>query len=366
MLRPRSDSCLAALFHQAGEPLRLQEVAIPKVESGEALVRVDCCTICGSDLHTITGARTEPTPSILGHEILGTVCEIGDSPLVDISGKTIEPGDRVTWSTCISCGECDRCSRGLPQKCRQVAKYGHEVAEGRYALSGGLAEYVLLRTGSAIAKVPDGVPDEVICPVNCATATVAAALRTAGSYRGKRILVMGAGMLGLTASAMAKSGGAAGIAVCDVNSHRLDFAERFGADQLFHCSDDSAEFQNQMKRFAVDNSFDVILELSGSPNAVECACLLADIGASIVLVGSVMPTRLVSLEPERIVRNWLSIQGVHNYAPQDLETAIAFLAASHGSYPFADLVEETFSLSEVNAAIDFALINRPIRVAVRP
>lgn len=354
------------MFRGAGQPLELVELRVPQPQAGEAVVRIECCTICGSDLHTISGARQEPTPSILGHEILGTVAQLGDPPLLDAAGDPLRPGDRLTWSTASSCGACDRCQRGLPQKCRMLFKYGHAVAEGRGALSGGLAEYILLRPGTAAVRLPAEIADEVFCPVSCATATISAAFRAAGESAGLRVLIFGAGMLGLTAAAYAASRGAARVAICDLDSQRLARASRFGADRTIlweSCGDD---FRQTVMREAESDAFDVVLELSGSPDAVEAACELGDVGARIVLVGSVMKSRPVQLDPERVVRQWSRICGVHNYAPQDLQDAVEFLTAYHHRFPFAELVEAKYSLEEVNRAVQFAREARPVRVAIQP
>ncbi len=361
-----SESSLAAIFQEAGEPLELLRFPIPTPVAHEALVRIECCTVCGSDLHTISGKRKEPTPSILGHEILGVVERLGSPPLCDVSGTSLEVGDRVTWSTCISCGECARCLSGLPQKCHSIAKYGHDIAEGKYALSGGLADFILLREGSAIVKVDPALPAEVICPVNCATATVTAAYRVGGIIEGRRVLIFGAGMLGLTAAAFAKSNAAAHVTVCDTNAERLQLSRRFGADSTIEWSNNDEEFSERASACSVDGKFDLILELSGSSEAVETACRLGAIGASVVLVGSVMKSPMVSLDPESIVRRWLCIRGVHNYAPVDLLTAINFLSDSHSRFPFGELVEKTFSLTDVNQAIEFAQNAKPVRIAIRP
>jgi len=362
MTPTQSATCLAAVFHGVDHPLHLESFPIPTPASGEAVVEIECCTICGSDLHTITGKRIEPTPSILGHEILGIVQSIGSTNLVDVNGETLNVGDRVTWSTCISCGACERCLSGLPQKCHHIAKYGHDVAEGRAALSGGLAEYILLRPGTSIVKVPQSISSKVICPVNCATATVMAAYRMAGDVVGKRVLIFGAGMLGLTAIAVAKSRGAKQVAVCDLDTRRLDQAREFGCDEAVTWHDDVHELKTSL----LDGEFDIVLELSGSPDAVEMACQLAAIGGQIVLVGSVMSSRDVTFNPEQIVRRWLSIRGVHNYAPQDLVTAVEFLEQHSEYYPFENLVERSFPLTQVNEAVAFASEHRPVRVAIHP
>jgi putative phosphonate catabolism associated alcohol dehydrogenase len=362
----RLGSSNAGVFLGAGQPLDLRTFPLPSPDSGEAIVRIECCTLCGSDLHTITGKRTENCPSILGHEILGVVDTVGDPAPCDLEGRQLRAGDRITWSTSVSCGDCDRCRGGMPQKCRTLAKYGHELAEGRYALSGGLSEFLLLRRGSTAICIPRDIPAEVVCPVNCATATIASAFRAAGSVQGRRVLILGAGMLGLTAAAFSKSQGAATTIICDVNVRRLERAKLFGADYAVQWDPDRETFRRRLLELTTLDQFDVILELSGSVEAVECAFNHGDIGARIVLVGSVMKSRQASLDPERIVRRWYSIHGVHNYAPNDLRTAVTFLEQFGSFYPFANLVEFTYPLTEINAAIDKAVHARPFRVAICP
>ena len=349
-----------------GKPLELRDLPVPAPGPHEALIRIECCTICGSDLHTVSGKRTEATPTILGHEAVGSVCELGDPPPGDVEGVPLRIGDRITWSTSVSCGECDRCRSGLPQKCRTLARYGHEVAEGPYALCGGLSEFLLLRRGSTIVRVPGEIPAEVICPANCATATVAAAIRTGDSPEGRRVLILGAGMLGLTAAAMSRSLGAELVVLSDINPRRLQHTNRFGAHAGVEFTPDENAFRQRLQAACGTAEFDLVLELSGSPDAVEAAVRAGDIGAHVVLIGSVMRSRPVPIDPERVVRRWLTISGVHNYTPADLQTAVRFLEHSGMEYAFSGLVEQSFSLADANAAIETALRTRPVRIAIRP
>lgn len=357
---------VAAVFTGPGAPLELRRFPLPSLQPSEALVQVECCTVCGSDLHTLTGKRTEKVPSILGHEICGVVVDVGRPAPCDTDGRPLAAGDRVTWSTAASCGNCDRCTRGLSQKCRSLVKYGHESAAGDRPLSGGLSQYVHLRRGSAVVRLPATIPREVICPANCATATVAAACRTAGTVAGQRVLIFGAGMLGLTAAAYCRAHEAKSVAVCDQDPQRLARAGRFGADALIEWTPTFDELRRRCVDQTGHSGFDLILELSGSPEAVEAACELGDVGGTIVLVGSVMKSRAVQIDPEQIVRRWLTIHGIHNYAPQDLRNAVEFLIANHARFPFGELVERTFELDDVNSAVEFAVQHRPVRIAVLP
>ena len=217
-----------------------------------------------------------------------------------------------------------------------------------------------------MVKLPSHLPAEVICPVNCATATVAAVYRAARSFIGKTVLIFGAGMLGITAAAMARTGHAKRIVVCDLDSERLELIQKFGADTTVQWVSDFDQLQERLRQHSALDAFDLVLELSGSPDAVEAAVGAAAIGGEVVLAGSVMNSRQVKIDPESVVRRCLSIRGVHNYAPEDLKSAVSFLIHHHTHFPFADLITHSCELTEINSAMEFAFRERPVRVAVRP
>jgi putative phosphonate catabolism associated alcohol dehydrogenase len=356
----------AMVFEGAGRPLASRSFTTGRPASGEVLVRVTFTTLCGSDLHTYQGRRTTPCPTILGHEILGRVAGLPDEPVIDLAGRPLEVGDRVTWSIAASCGVCHFCRRELPQKCERLFKYGHEKIEPAHPLSGGLAEYCHLARGTALLRVPDELPDEVACPANCATATVAAALRVAGDCRDAVVLIQGAGMLGLTASAMANSQGARAIVVSDPDANRLPWALRFGATHAIHVKPGSDELAQAVQATTDGRGVDVALELSGSPEAIETGLQLLRIGGRYLWVGAVFPAREVAISAEHVVRRLVRIEGVHNYTPVDLKTAVEFLAANHTRYPFAELVSGRFELADAEAAFQFALATKAPRVAIVP
>ncbi|REK12986.1 MAG: alcohol dehydrogenase [Planctomycetota bacterium] len=355
------------VFEGPGQELVDREFALPTLGAGELLVEVTCTTLCGSDLHTHSGRRETRCPTILGHEILGRVAELrpGDPP-VDLNGSPLAVGDRITWSVAASCGSCFYCQHGLPQKCEQLFKYGHERLGERHPLSGGLAEHCHLARGTSILKVPDELPDEVACPVNCATATVAGALRVAGQLTDRNVLVQGAGMLGLTAAAMASHRGAREVIVCDPDEERLQWASRFGATRSVHLEPGSRRLTDTVARVTSARGVDVALELSGDPASIEAGLQLLRTGGRYVLVGSVFPSREVALPPELVVRRLLRIEGIHNYTPTDLVAALDFLTAAHEEFPLAELVVARFPLREAEAAFQHAEATRAPRVAVVP
>ncbi len=356
-------SSRAAVFDGKNDRLEVKSFLLPELKRGEALVKISCCTICGSDLHTVRGDRPVAGPTILGHEIIGHIVELG-SELRDVAGKTISIGDRITWSVAASCGECFYCQASLPQKCVELIKYGHEVIDGKYPLSGGLAEHCHLSRGTAVVKVPDAIPDVVACPANCATATVAAALRVSGNCRDKTIVIHGAGMLGLTAAAMSRRFGAKTVIVSDIVSSRRELAESFGATLSVNASDGS--IQERVQAMTDGRGADIALEMSGANSAIEQSLDLLRIGGRLILVGTVFPTDPIAVTPERIVRKLLRIEGVHNYTPKDLAVALQFLGEARSEYPFEELIDVEYRLTDVNDAIRRAMSSEVIRVAVRP
>ncbi|MEU4838740.1 zinc-binding dehydrogenase [Nocardia testacea] len=313
----------AAIWSESGVALR--EVELPAPGPGELLVRVDLATVCGSDLHTVSGRRTSPSPSILGHEAVGRVVAAGP-------GAGREIGERLVWSVTAACGRCARCQRGFTAKCERVRKVGHEAFTGDWPLSGGYAEHILLPAGVTTVAVPAAVPDAVAAPAGCATATVMAALEAAGELSGRRVLVCGAGLLGVTAVAACSAGGAS-VRISDPHPQRRELAVRFGAGP-----DDGGP---------VDMAFD----FSGSSTAVAAALARLDLGGKLVLAGSVTPAPSVPLDPEAVVRGWLTVTGVHNYEPRHLTRAVEFLTATVDALPWRDLIAEPVGLDAITTVL---------------
>jgi alcohol dehydrogenase len=165
-----AETSRAMVFCGPGQPLELRRFGLPRLAEGEVTVRVTCCTLCGSDVHTVEGRRATPLPTVLGHEIVGRVAQLPPGREVcDHEGTPLAIGDRVTWTVAASCGVCFFCREGLPQKCERLFKYGHQAISERHPLSGGLAEFCHLAAGTAIFRLPPELSDTVACPANCAT-----------------------------------------------------------------------------------------------------------------------------------------------------------------------------------------------------
>ncbi|MGW7521892.1 zinc-binding dehydrogenase [Streptomyces sp. NPDC054783] len=329
----RLDRTLAAVW-RGGDDIALESVPVPPLGPGDVLVRVRFATVCGSDRHTVSGRRVQPCPSVLGHETVGEIVAFGAGGARAVDGRELRLGQRVIWSVTLPCGTCDRCLTGVTAKCRTVRKAGHEAWDSDWRLSGGYAQHVLLPHGMPIAVVADALTDGLAAPAACATATVMAVIDRAPRMAGRRVVVVGAGMLGLTAVAAAASAGASSVTAVDTAAGRRELARRFGATDV-------------QPTVPGTEPFDVLLEFSGSSAALHEGLRALDVQGVAVLAGAVLPGAPVDLEPESVVRRHLSIVGVHNYEPRHLTAALSFLEETRDRYPWQDLVAEPLPLESI-------------------
>jgi threonine dehydrogenase-like Zn-dependent dehydrogenase len=355
---------------------------------GELLVALTAACVCGSDLHTMSGKRRDPSaPLILGHEGVGVVLR---SARADVPA-----GATVTWGVAAArCGGvCAPCAAyGLPQKCARALKYGHAPwrpdgslggeGMGLNGLSGCFASHALLRAGTDVVALTPGAhlpPPGVLASANCAGATAVAVWRAAagalamrGGARAPRVLVWGGGLLGLyAAAAAAATGGAALVCVVDVDDARLAFAGAFGATHTARVAPGAPAAEAAAAvRAAVPpgTEFDAALEVCGSPDVVAPALALLRPGGALVLAGMVHPaSALGGVTGEAIIRKCATVVGVHNYDGADLKNAVALLEGLHArGTPWARLFSPPMPLSNLPAAIEEAKSARWARVVLEP
>jgi putative phosphonate catabolism associated alcohol dehydrogenase len=356
---------LTVVFHADGARLELRNGAVPRPAVGEILLRTDFATLCRSDLLTYTGKRKEKDPTILGHEFTGRIVDFGgDSPLVDLRGKPLAVGDRITAAIFAADPGTDMSQRGMPQKSADLFKYGHECYTEACGHHGGLSEYILLRRHTPVVILQEGcLSDPLASILNCAVATVAAAMRCAGSLAGRKVLVTGAGMLGLVACAMAHADGADCVHTVDLSSDRIARSFDFGANRAW--ATDDGWVDRIRSTWSQSYPYDIVLDFTGSPEVMSAGIDLLGIGGTAVWVGATYPQPAVPLLAEHIVRRILTIRGIHNYNATDLLRAVDFMEAHHHHYPFAVLVDGAFPLSDVVAAFEFALKHNPYRAGIR-
>jgi putative phosphonate catabolism associated alcohol dehydrogenase len=358
----------AAVMTKANMPLEIREFPLSEVEKGCVLVKIRCCTICGSDLHTWLGHRSTPLPIILGHEIMGEIVELGEGVVRDSGDRPLKVGDRITWTIMNNCGKCYYCrEKGLMMKCVELKKYGHDSCERPPHFNGGFAEYCYIMPGTCVIKIPDELSDEVAAPANCGLATVIAGWDAVRLQPGENVLIQGAGTLGIYAAALARTYGCERIIVTDIADKRLEMIKRFGATDVINVKglkdDDIVKAVQDMTRgFGVDAA----METAGRPEIIPAGLKSLRKGGRYVEHGNVFPGAVFSYDASDIIFRYLTITGVHNYDAKHLEMAIGFLLRTRMTFPFKDIVTHKFDLIDINRAMEVAKSADAIRVAVRP
>lgn len=303
--------------------LSLEEHPCPDPASGEVRVALDTALVCSSDLHTIYHRRTAPTPLVLGHETVSVIDRIGfGAQTSDMQGIPLRSGDRVIWTVVASCGSCDICNRGWPQKCPEATKYGHAMLASHEKWTGGFADYQILKPGTGILRIPDHIPSRLAATIGCSTATVCAVLEAAGDIRDKVVLINGAGQLGIQAALMAKSSGARLVVCIEARPERRVDANRMGFVAI------APESLSLMLPDVTDGALvDSYLELAGHVTDFPQLMQHMAIGGTIVFAGAVFPSPALPLDMEAVIRKCITIKGIHNYRSDHLVRALAFVSA---------------------------------------
>jgi len=276
-----------------GAPVTLETVVVPDPGAGEALVAIQACGVCHTDLHYREGGINDDFPFLLGHEAAGVVEAIG----AGVTG--LEPGDYVILNWRAVCGDCRACRRGQPWYCfaTRNAQQRMTLADG-VALSpalgiGGFVEKTLVAAGQC-TKVDPRVPPEVAGLLGCGVmAGLGAALNTGSVSRGDSVAVFGCGGVGDAAIAGARLAGATMIIGVDVDERKLGWAREFGATETINSRErDPVE---AIRAFTGGHGADVVIDAVGRPETYLQAFYARDLAGTVVLVGVPTPDMQLTL-----------------------------------------------------------------------
>jgi S-(hydroxymethyl)mycothiol dehydrogenase len=281
----------AVVARSKGAPVSVETILVPDPGPGEALVRVQACGVCHTDLHYREGAIGDDFPFLLGHEAAGVVEAVGE----DVTD--VVPGDFVILNWRAVCGRCRACRRGQPWYCfdthnarqKMTLKDGTELAP---ALGiGAFAEKTLVAAGQC-TKVPQVRP-EAAGLLGCGLmAGLGAALNTAPVSRGQSVAVIGCGGVGDAAIAGARLAGAARIIAVDIDDRKLALAETFGATHTVNSRD--TDPVTAIRELTGGHGADVVIDAVGRPETYQQAFYARDLAGTVVLVG--VPTPDMKLE----------------------------------------------------------------------
>lgn len=346
----------AALLHAYREPLRVEQVPLPKrLEPGAALVRIVGSNLCGSDVHCWEGkigTRTLPLPVVLGHEMVGEVVAIDPADERDVLGRQVKAGDIIGWGEA-SCGHCYECTvLATPTQCVR-RRYGilTNALEFPYVV-GGLAEYCYVPPGSSRLLIPEGMPATWAGAAGCSLKTVIRALRRAGGIHvGQSVVIQGSGALGLFGTALAVAAGASLVVTIGGPAARLAVATAFGASATIDVGElpDPADRIAAVRELTAGRGAELVCDFSGGRTATaEGVEMCARHGCHLV-VGQVSPTD-TPIAAHLVMTRELTLTGSSSGDAADHYEGLRFLAAHASRFEWDLIFSEPYPLSEVNAA----------------
>ena len=331
-------SVLSAVIHGARR-LSIEEVAPVPLAPEDVLVKVGSAGICGSDLHYYLqggfGAIRLKQPMILGHEIAGTVAEVGKA----VVGLAV--GTRVAVNPATPCWHCRYCREGMPRHCLNMEFLGSALPFPH--IQGGFREYLTVRAENAL-PLAGSVSLEEAAMAEPLSVCLHAVTR-AGDLLGKKVLVTGAGPVGCLCVLAARLAGAVEVVATDVNEYALSFARTMGATHTI----DVAAYREAMARYKADKGhFDVMLEASGNEKAMRDGLEVLRACGILIQVGLGGD---VGLPLNLIVSKEISIRGTFRF---DREFSDAVELLNGGRVDVKPLHTHTFPLIAVTAAFDKA------------
>ncbi len=341
----RPATTLAAVYHAAGD-LRLEQIALPRLEAGDMLVRIRACGLCPGEIMDWYMSRKAPVP--LGHEPVGEVVEAAD-------GAAFRAGERVVVHHHAPCLACRSCRRG---------DYVHCATWGpRRLIPGGLAEYAVVRApASAEAmRVPDELSDDAatfVEPLAC----VLKSLRRARLRGGDRVLVVGAGVMGLLHLLAARATGRPSqLLAADRVAARLALAAPL-ADATIDVSRDPID--EATAALTSGAGADVVIVCPGSVEALEAGCHATARGGTLVMFAPTPPNVRWPLGVHEVFFREITLVPSYSAGPVDMREALQLLA---GGLAVEPLITHRLSLGDVQRG--YALLRTGVdalKVIVRP
>jgi threonine dehydrogenase-like Zn-dependent dehydrogenase len=216
-----------------------------------------------------------------------------------------------------------------------------------------------------VLKVPAGLSDAAVAPINCALAEVVYGWQQGGARMGDPVAVQGAGGLGLYACAVAKEMGAGPIIILDRLADRLETARRFGADHCLNVDDfKTPEDRAAAVRDLTGGGAKVVLEVAGVPAVVKEGILMLRPRGTYVIIGNIMPGQTTELDPTWLYLGAKRMIGLRGYEPWALRKSLDLLVASQDKYPWDELLSHTFPFEEITTAFQLSYDRKVRRAAI--
>jgi L-iditol 2-dehydrogenase len=344
----------AAVYYSAGD-IRVEERSDPIPEKNNLIVKVKCCSICGTDLKILTSGnpRCHP-PRIIGHEMAGIIIHKGSN----VEG--FETGERITLATTISCGECDYCKIGLGNMCPEAKPIS-------YDFDGAFAEYIeippaAIRGGNVI-KIPQSVTDEAASlsePLSCAVNSH----EIVNLKKGDNVVIVGGGPLGAIHAELAKAEGAKQVIIVQRYGTRFELLKnRFKDIVLIDASKE--DVQASVKEKTGGMGADTVIVCAPSKEAMEQSLNLARKGGGVNLFASLPKGASEITVDSRIIHyNELRVTGASDSRPEHVVKAIQLL--NEGSIDHNAIITHKISLEKIHDGFELMKNRNSLKILVYP
>ncbi|MCP4342449.1 MAG: L-threonine 3-dehydrogenase [Desulfobulbaceae bacterium] len=310
------------------EGLWLQEVPVPIPGKNEVLIKIFRTAICGTDVHIFNwdnwAQQTIPVPMPIGHEFVGVIAEVGENVL------DFKAGDLVSGEGHLVCGHCRNCLAGRRHLCMNTSGVGVN-RQGAYA------EYLSIPVTN-VWFCDSSIPLDILACFD----PLGNAVHTALSFDilGEDVLITGAGPIGCMAAAIAKHAGARHVVVSDINPYRLNLAKTVGATRVVDVRKEKiGDIQQEL---GMKEGFDVAMEMSGNPIALDSILETICHGGKIALLG-IMPEN-TSVDWNKVVFNGLTIKGI--YGREMFETWYKMTAMLQSGLDISPIITHKFHYTD--------------------
>ena len=347
--------------------LEMQTFDLPEIGEEDGLLAVERVGVCGSDPPIYSGRKTRgerPYPIIIGHEIVGRIVKIGKKAEKRLG---VKEGDRAAMEYAFGCGVCDACMAGRYTLCERNYTYGSMIScKEPPHLFGGYSEYVYIHPRAMAHNIGEDVSPEAGVLICAVLGNSIRWLRHIGGVSiGQTVVIVGPGLQGISATAVAKESGADPIIVIGLSrdQNRLETAKRFGADIIINS--DKTDPVEAVRQITNGKMAELVMDVSASPTGAQLSLSLAGKGSKFVMPG--LYKENVSLDLNFAVVNEIQILGVFSHDFRAVRPAIKMVKKKN--FPFEELISHCFPLEEAENAIKLVggeTDEVPLKVLINP
>jgi L-iditol 2-dehydrogenase len=348
-----ADSCRAAVIPAPNAEIRLEQIPIPALGAGGALLETLFSEVCGTDVHVHHGRLAGvPYPLVPGHVSVGRIVAL-DGPVRDVEGSPFREGDVVTFldvhETCNACYQCLVAKQTTRCPKRKVYGITYGAADGPL---GGWSERIWIKPGVKMIRLPEALAPETFIGGGCGLTTAVHAVDRADLKLGHRVAVLGVGPVGQSVIALAGLSGAGAIVAIGAPDDRLAFARRMGATATLPLTTPHPDRVDAVRRLTNGRGVDVVVEAAGQPEAVSQALDLVRDGGRVVVVGQYTDHGSTPINPHlQINRKHVEIRGCWGSDYSHFHRAVELAARFQDRVPWAEMVSARFELADAGEAL---------------